>query len=74
MSLLVLLEALHTKPLYSKFDVHTWIIGPPIEKLTESLTTTEVMMVWPNRAPIVTMTADEFNANLDNLVDKHCQH
>ncbi len=60
--------------LYSKLNVHTWIIGSPIGELAESLTPTKVMMVWPNREPIVTMTADELNANLDNLLDKHCQH
>lgn len=57
---------------YKELDVPTWIIGPPIVELAESKTPTQVMKVWPSRDNIVTTTADEFNAELDVLLNKHC--
>jgi hypothetical protein len=57
---------------YKELDVPTWIIGPPVGELAESRTPTQVMKVWPSRDDIVTTTADEFNAELDALLDKHC--
>ena len=57
---------------YKELDVPTWIIGPPVGELAESRTPTQVMKVWPSRDCIVTTTADEFNAELDALLDKHC--
>ena len=57
---------------YIQLDVPTWIIGPPIGELAESKTPTQVMKIWPNREVIVTTTADEFNADLDFLLEKHC--
>lgn len=57
---------------YKELNVPTWIIGPPIGELAESRTPTQVMKVWPSREKIVTTTADEFNAKLDTLLDKHC--
>lgn len=59
-------------PQYKRLDVPTWIIGPPIGRLDESRTPTQVMKVWPNREPIMTTTADAFNAELDNLLERHC--
>lgn len=59
---------------YKGLDVPTWIIGPPVGELAESRTPTHVMKVWPNRDRIVTTTADEFNAELDALLDKHCSY
>jgi hypothetical protein len=57
---------------YKELDVPTWIIGPPAGELAESRTPTQVMKVWPSREDIVTITADEFNAELDALLGKHC--
>ena len=57
---------------YTELNLPTWIIGPPIGELAESMTPTQVMKVWPERSDIVTMTADEFNVDLDTLLDKHC--
>ncbi len=50
----------------------TWTIGPSVGELAESRTPTQVMKVWPSRDDIVTTTADDFNAELDALLDKHC--
>lgn len=47
---------------------HTTPIGPPVGVLAESRTPTQVMEVWPSRDETVATTADEFNAELDNLV------
>jgi len=57
---------------YKELDVPAWIICPPVGELAESGTSTQVMKVWPSRDDIVTTTADEFNAQLDALLDKHC--
>jgi len=57
---------------YKELDVPTWIIGPPAGELADSRTPTQVMKVWPSREDIVTITADEFNAELDALLGKHC--
>jgi len=59
-------------PKYTELDVPTWIIGRPVGELTGFRTPTQVMKVWPSRDAIVTTTADEFNADLDILLDKHC--
>ncbi len=57
---------------YKELDVPTWIIGPPVDELAESRTPTQVMKAWSSRNDIVMTTADEFNAKLDALLDKHC--
>ncbi len=59
-------------PKYTELDVPTWIIGRPVGEPTGLRTPTQVMKVWPSRDAIVTTTADEFNADLDILLDKHC--
>lgn len=57
---------------YKELDVPTWIIGPPVGEFAESKTPTHVMKVWPNRGNIFKTTADEFNAELDAMLDKNC--
>ncbi len=57
---------------YSDLNVSTWIIGPPVGDLNGAQTPTNTMKVWPQREPIKTITADEFNADLDAFVDMHC--
>ncbi len=59
-------------PQYTSLNVPTWIIGKPEINDGDHTTPTPTMMVWPDRTPIKTTTAEQFNNELDNLIENHC--
>jgi hypothetical protein len=56
---------------YSKLNVPTWIIGEPLG-MPGFDTKTRSLKVWPTHGPIQLKTANEFNAELDELLASHC--
>jgi hypothetical protein len=56
---------------YKRLDVPTWIIGPLIG-LAGFETPSDVLKVRLTREPIRRLTPNEFNADLDLLLARHC--
>lgn len=56
----------------SELNVPTWIIGEPLG-MPGFDTKSRILKVWPTHEPIQLKTANEFNAELDELLAEHCQ-
>jgi len=56
---------------YSDLNVPTWIIGEPVG-IPGFGTPSKIVKVWPHRESIRQITPNDFNAELDALIDNHC--
>lgn len=56
-------------------NIPAWIIGSPVdpEATLEADTLTQTMKVWPERSDIYLSTANNFNPELDDLMENHCR-
>jgi hypothetical protein len=57
---------------YRDLDVPTWIIGEPLGT-SGFETPSRILKVWPHRESIRQRTPNEFNAELDGVLAKHCR-
>ena len=60
-------------PEYTRLDLPTWIIGPALGKGRLMDRPSDILKIWPTRAPIQRQRPAEFNSMLDRLVSGHCQ-
>lgn len=59
-------------PHYSAHPVPAYIIGPELGSGPANYRA-EIMKVWPERAPIETLTPEQFKPRIDKLVFGHCR-
>lgn len=55
---------------YSVLDIPTWIIGPMDGDGPQY--PADILKVWPSRAPIIRMSPEEFNPQIEKLQEGHC--
>lgn len=55
---------------YSKLDIPTWIIGPMEGDGPQY--PADILKVWPSREPIIRMSPEEFNPQIEILQEGHC--
>lgn len=56
---------------YKQLNVPTWILGAP-KRLPDNDISSPTFRVWPERGLIREMRPDEFNRELDQVVEGHC--
>ncbi len=56
---------------YRDLNVPTWIIGEPMG-VAGFDTVSRIVKAWPNREPIQQKTPNDFNVELDEILDHHC--
>lgn len=59
-------------PEYSRLDLPSWIIGPPLGGGPPINRPAEILQVWPTRAPIECLRPAKFNRVIDRLAAEHC--
>jgi hypothetical protein len=60
-------------PQYSRVDVPTWIIGPPLGDEPPPERAAELLQVWPTRGVKQRLSPAEFNPQLEALATGHCK-
>lgn len=56
---------------YQQLNVPTWVLGAP-KRLPDNDISCPTFRVWPERGPIQEMRPDEFNREVDQVMEKHC--
>lgn len=59
-------------PIYSQYDIPTWIVADPDQQSNEQDAPIIVMQVRPERKPVSLTTPREFNEILEKLDKEHC--
>ena len=57
---------------HASWNLPAWIVGPVRGSRTRARGVADVLPAWPVRGAVVAMTGDQFDAMLDDLVDRHC--
>ena len=60
-------------PSLVRWNVPSWIVGPPQESRSAKDDVADITPVWPVRGPSARMTRASFDAVLDRLQDGHCR-
>lgn len=55
---------------YSALDIPTWIIGPMVGDGPQY--PADILKVWPSREPIIRMSPEDFNPQIEKLQEGHC--
>jgi len=55
---------------YKQLNVHTWMLGTP-QRLPDNDISCATFKVWPEREPIQELRPDEFDQQVDQLLEQH---